>query len=244
MVAVQVGYAKTTYYIIGDFWEIVERLKGQQARFRFRSRRWRWPSSYPALISTMLPYYVLEGTFAEAQRLQLEYDRVTIAPTQQWIKSHTNMAQASVEWWEATRFKRKEATRTRKLFEQYRDRVELAVRAVDQPSAKLEREQIAALQQTRRTVEKYEARIVKWLAERARQRRREEVMARFEREMGLTRHDLLEAEAARGPDRLALYEELAGLEWQPHEVSELKAVVKHFLKEYRATLKKGKSIAA
>jgi hypothetical protein len=41
MVAVQVGFGKKTYYIIGDFWEIVERLKEQKARFRFRSRRWR-----------------------------------------------------------------------------------------------------------------------------------------------------------------------------------------------------------
>ncbi len=244
MVAVQVGFGKKTYYVIGDFWEIVERLKGQQARFRFRSRRWRWPSNQAALVSTMTPYYVLEGTFLEAQRLQLEYDRVTIAPTQHWLKSHSRMAQASVEWWEAARFKRTEDNRSRKLFEQYRDRVELALGAVDLPPADLEREQLTALQQTRRTMEKYEPRIVKWLAERAKQRRREEVMSRFEREIGLTRQDLMDAEAARGPDRLALYEELAGLEWQPHEISELKAVARHFLKEYRVRLRKEKSAAA
>ncbi|MDB5078977.1 MAG: hypothetical protein JWP00_901 [Chloroflexi bacterium] len=233
MVAVQVGFDKKTFYIIGDFWDIVDRLKGHQARFRFRARRWRWPSNHPALISSMSPYYVLEGSFSEAQALQLEYDRVTIAPTQQWVKSHARIAQVSVEWWEEARFKRKDDARTRKVFEQYRDRVALALTVVDTGPAELEREQIVALQQTRRTLEKYEERVVKWLGERAKQRRREEVMARFEREMGLTRQDLLEAEAARGPDRLALYEELAGLEWQPHEVSELKTVVKHFLKEYR-----------
>jgi hypothetical protein len=244
MVAVQVGFGKKTYYIIGDFWEIVERLKGEKARFRFRSRRWRWPAGHAALVSTMTPYYVLEGSFSEAQRLQLEYDRVTIEPTQQWVKSHRHMAQASVEWWEAARFKRKEDSRSRKLFEQYQGRVELAADSVDLPPAELEREQITALQQTRRTLEKYEPRIVKWLADRAKQRRREEVMSRFEREMGLTRRDLIDAEAARGPDRIALYEELAGLEWQPHEISELKAVVRHFLKEYRVKLKKEKATAA
>lgn len=244
MVAVQVGFEKKTFYIIGDFWDIVDRLKGQNARFRFRARRWRWPSNHPALVSAMSPYYVLEGTLSEAQVLQLAYDRVTIASTQQWVKSHVRMAQVSVEWWEEARLKRFDSTRNRKLFEQYRSRVEIALGVVDHPAAELEREQIVALQQTRRTLEKYEERVVKWLGERAKQRRREEVMVRFEREMGLTRQDLMEAEIARGPDRMALYEELAGLEWQPHEVSELKAVVKHFLKEYRANLKKAKSIAA
>ncbi len=244
MVAVQVGYDKKTFYVIGDFWDIVERLKGQHARFRFRARRWRWPLSQTALVSTMSPYQIIEGNFSEAQASQLEYDRATIAPTQQWVKSHGRMAQASVEWWEATRFKRKDDDRTRKLFEQYRNRVETAATVTETPPGELDREQIVALHQTRRTLEQYEERIVKWLGERAKQRRREEVMARFEREMGLTRQDLMEAEIARGPDRLALYEELGGLEWQPGEISELKSVVKYFLKEYRAGLKKGKSIAA
>lgn len=244
MVAVQVGYDKKTFYVIGDFWDIVERLKGQRARFRFRSRRWRWPLSHTALVSTMFPYHVLEGSFSEAQTRQLEYDRATIEPTQQWIKSHARMAQVSVEWWEAARLKRRDDARNRKIFEQYRSRVETALAVVDLPPVELDRDQIVGLQQTRRTIEAYEERIVKWMGERAKQRRREEVMERFEREMGLTRQDLMEAEIARGPDRLALYEELAGLEWQPHEVSELKTVVKHFLKEYRANLKKHKSIAA
>lgn len=243
MVAVQVGYDKKTFYVIGDFWDIVERLKGQHARFRFRARRWRWPQSHSALVSTMFPYHIIEGNFSEAQTRQLEYDRTTIGPTQQWLKSHVRMAQASVEWWEATRFKRRDDNRTRKLFEQYRERVEAALGILEMPPAELDREQIVALQQTRRTLEQYEERIAKWLGERAKQRRREEVITRFEREMGLTRQDLMDAEIARGPDRLALYEEVAGLEWQPHEVSELKAVVKHFLKEYRANLKKGQPAA-
>ena len=243
MVAVQVGYDKKTFYVIGDFWDIVERLKGQHARFRFRARRWRWPLSHSALVSTMFPYHIIEGNFPEAQARQLDYDRATIGPTQQWVKSHSNMARASVEWWEATRFKRKDDARTRKLFEQYRERAATAQTVTEVPPAVLDREQIVALQQTRRTLEQYEERIVKWLGERAKQRRREEVMSRFEREMGLTRQDLIEAEIARGPDRLALYEELAGLEWQPHEISELKSVVKHFLKEYRASLKKARTAA-
>lgn len=243
MVAVQVGYNKRTLYVIGDFWDIVARLKSQHARFRFRARRWRWPLSQNALVSTMSPYRVIEANFSEAQSLQLDYDRATIAPTQQWVKSHARMAQASVEWWEATRFRRRDHDRNRKLFEQYRERVETAATVTDLPPGELDKDQIVALQQTRRTLEQYEERIVKWLGERAKERRREEVMARFEREMGLTRQDLLEAEIARGPDRLALYEELGGLEWQPTEISELKSVVKHFLKEYRAALKKAKAAA-
>src|SRR5947209_178679 len=135
MVAVQVGFEKKTFYIIGDFWDIVDRLKGQNARFRFRARRWRWPSNHSALVSTMSPYYVLEGSLSEAQVLQLEYDRVTIAPTQQWVKSHARIAQVSVEWWEETRLKRKDDVRNRKLFEQYRSRVEIASGVVDMPPA-------------------------------------------------------------------------------------------------------------
>src|SRR4051812_12824946 len=100
MVAVQIGYDKKTFYVIGDFWDIVEKLKSQHARFRFRARRWRYPSSHHTLVSTMFPYHVLEGTFSEAQNRQLDYDRTTIAPTQQWVKSHVRMAQVSVEWWE------------------------------------------------------------------------------------------------------------------------------------------------
>ena len=243
MVAVQVGYDKKTFYIIGDFWDIVERLKGQHARFRFRARRWRWPLSQSALVSIMFPYHIIEGNFSEAQARQIDYDRTTIGPTQQWLKSHVRMAQASVDWWEATRFKRRDDSRTRKLFEQYRERVETALGILEMPPPDLDKDQIVALQQTRRTLEQYEERIVKWLGERAKQRRREEVMSRFEREMGLTRQNLIEAEIARGPDRLALYEELAGLEWLPPEISELKSVVKHFLKEYRANLKKGQPAA-
>lgn len=244
MVAVQVGYNKKTFYVIGDFWDIVQRLKGQQARFRFRARRWRWPQSQAALESTMFPYHVLETSFSEAQASQLEYDRATIAPTQDWLKSHTRMAQVSVEWWETARLKGKTDSRNLKLFEQHRQRVETALSVLDQPAVELAREQIVALQQTRRLLETYEERIVKWLGERAKERRREELLVRFEREMGLTRQDLMEAEIARGPDRIAIYEELAGLEWHSAEVSELKTAIKHSLKEYRAQLKKSKTLAA
>jgi hypothetical protein len=233
MVGVRLRYSKDTLYVIGDFWEIVGRLKANQARFRFRSRRWRWPDSLDALERAMQPYPVLPVSFSEAQVLQLAYDRVYIKPTQEWVAAHAQLAQLSVEWWEAVRFKRKENPKSRKAFETYREQVALALTITGVPPEELEREHITALQQTRRTVEKYEARITKWAAERTKERRRETLLARFEDEMGLSRENLAEVEALKGASRQALYEELAGLDWMPHEISELKAVAKHLLKEQR-----------
>lgn len=233
MVGVRLGYSKETYYIIGDFWDIVERLKANHARFRFRSRRWRWPAGFNALEKVMQPYPVLPVSFSEAQAQQLIYDRAHIHPAQEWLTAHATLAQTSVEWWEAVRYKQKDNPKSRKVFEDYREQVALALNAVDVPPEELERGQIAALQQTRRTLEKYEARINKWAIERAKERRREALLARFEDEMGLSRENLAEVEAIKGASRQALYEELAGVDWMPHEISELKAVAKHLLKEQR-----------
>ncbi|HEX2913127.1 MAG TPA: hypothetical protein VH186_20155 [Chloroflexia bacterium] len=233
MVAVKVRNSDKTLYIIGEFWEIVERLKAQGAYFRFRSRRWRWPGGLSELEATMSPYVVLEGGRNEAHALQLEYDRAHIEPTRQWIKAHTRMSQLSVEWWQEAKLGRRQDSKARKEYEQYRERVELAFASLDILAEELERDQITALQQTQRTVEKYEGRIVKWLADRTKARRREELLARFEQEMGYTRDNLLEAEAARGAARQALYEEVAGLDWLPHEISELKVAARALLKQRR-----------
>lgn len=223
MVAVQVRHGDT-FYIVGEFWEIVERLKANRSYFRFRARRWRWPGSRGDLEEAMQPYPVLEITFSQAQALQLEYDRAHIAPTQEWVKAHRNMSQTSVEWWASSRLK--PDAKSQKLYNTHRERVELALQVVDKLPAELAREEIVALQQTRRTLEKYESRIVKWVGERAKVRRREEVLHRFETEMGFSREHLVEVEMAGNAARQALYEELAGLEWLPHELSELKALAR------------------
>ncbi len=231
MVAVRLGYSQDTYYIIGEFWEIVARLKANHARFRFRARRWRWPDNFAALEAAMWPYAVLPVTLAEAQQRQLLYDRDHIQPTQQWIAAHIGPIRDSVEWWEATRFKRKEDPKSKKLYATHQERVALALAAINLPAAELERDQIVALQQTQRLVEKYESRIAKWATERDKARRREALIARFEDEIGLSRENLLEAEASRGASRQALYEELNGLDWMPHEIAELKAAAKFLLKQ-------------
>ncbi len=241
MVAVQVRYGDT-FYIIGDFWEIVERLKAHRAYFRFRARRWRWPESRDALEKTMQPFEVLDTTFSQAQQFQFQYDLEHIAPTQQWLKTHANLVAVSVEWWEATRLKGKEDRKHHKEFATHQERVALALASTDTAPAELDRERIVALQQTQRQVEKYEPRIVKWLGERAKIRRREELLERFEREMGLTRENLLELETTRGAARQALYEEVAALEWQPHEINELKAAVRFLTAQERNAKKVSKAV--
>ncbi len=233
MVAVQVRYGDT-FYIIGDFWEIVERLKAHRSYFRFRARRWRWPESLNALEMAMQPFEVREVALSEAQRLQLDYDRLHIAPTQEWVSGHTRLAQVSVEWWEAVKLKGKTDKRNEKLYQQHTQRIELALQAAQLPAADLDRDQTFSLQYARRIIEQYEPRIVKWLGERAKERRREELLTRFEREMGLSRAQLAEVEAERGPARLALYEELGGLEWQGPDITELKAAVRLLLKGVRS----------
>lgn len=230
MVAVQIKYSGETYYIIGEFWEIVARLKAHQARFRFRARRWRWWESLSDLERVMQPYPVAAVSQTQAQTLQLEYDRLHIAPTQEWAKAHAGLLQDSVEWWAATRLKPEDNPKRRKLYEAHRAQVATALSAFDLPAVELEREQVLALQQTRRLVEKYGSRITKWATEQVKIRRREEVLARFEEEMGLSQASLLEVESNRNA-RQALYEELAGLEWTPPEISELKAAAKILLRQ-------------
>ena len=232
MVAVQVRYGET-FYVIGDFWQIVDRLKAHQAFFRFRARRWRWPEDLTVLQQTMFPFEVQAVSFSQAQQLQLQYDLTHIAPTQAWVKAHANLARLSVEWWEATRLKGKEDARHKKEFDTHAARVALALASVDLPSAELTREQIVALQQTQRTIEKYELRLVKWMGERAKIRRREELLDRFERELALSRANLIEIETTKGASRQALYEEVAGLDWRPTEISELKAAAKFLVGQTR-----------
>ncbi len=236
MVAVQIRYSNETCYIIGEFWEIVDRLKANQARFRFRARRWRWPDSRVALESTMQPYPVLDVSFGEAQQLQLAYDRLHIAPTQQWIRTQRHSVQLAVEWWEATRLKT--TPKSQKEFATLQERATVALASIDLTPTELDRQQVTALQQMRRLIEKYEDRIVKWVGERTKTRRREQVLARFEAEMGLSQANLLEVEIERGAARQALYEELGGLEWTPPEISELKAAARLLLKEHKKAQKK------
>ena len=225
MVAVQIRYGET-FYVIGEFWEIVERLKAHRAYFRFRARRWRWPETRAALELTMQPFEVLDVTFSQAQALQLQYDLAHITPTQAWLKVQRGLAEASVEWWQTTKLKDAANSRQLKQFETHRDRLATALDALDLPAADLTRDQIVAMQQTRRLLEKYEPRLLKWLGDRAKIRRREALLDRFERELGLTRANLLEIETAGSAARQALYEEVAGLEWQPAEISELKAAAR------------------
>ena len=230
MVAVQMRYKGDTYYIIGDFWEIVERLKEHQARFRFRARRWRWPESLSSLEQTMQPYPVMDISYSEAQVLQLAYDRVHMGPTQQWLNTHRHSLQLLMEWWEATRLK--DNAKSQKAFARLKEQAEQALTVINLPTHELEREQVMALQQSRRMLEKYEERIVKWVGERVKARRREQVLARFESEMGLSRQNLLEIEQERGASRQALYEELAGLEWTSPEITELKTAAKILIKQH------------
>ena len=225
MVAVQIRYGET-FYVIGEFWEIVDRLKAHRAYFRFRARRWRWPETLATLETVMQPFEVRDVTFSQAQALQFQYDLAHIAPTQTWLKVQRGMAEASVEWWQTTRLKDSANARQLKQFETHRHRVTTALTALDLPPADLSREQIVAMQQTRRVLETYEPRLLKWLSERAKVRRRETLLDRFEREMGLTRANLVEIETAGSAARQALYEEVAGLEWQPAEISELKAAAR------------------
>src|SRR4051812_15652941 len=119
MVAVQMRYKGDTYYIIGEFWEIVERLKAHHARFRFPARRWRWPESLSSLEETMQPYPVLDISYAEAQMLQLAYDREHMGPTQQWLHTHRHSLQLLVEWWEATRLR--DNKKSQKAFERLKE---------------------------------------------------------------------------------------------------------------------------
>ena len=241
MVAVQVRYGDT-FYIIGDFWEIVDWLKAHRAYFRFRARRWRWPESLSVLEKTMQPFAVLEISRSEAQGLQLRYDVEHIGPTQVWLKVQASLAQASVEWWEATKLKDSTNKRQKKEFETHRERVELALASLNTPPADLSREAIVAMQQTQRLVEKYEQRVVKWVGERAKVRRREALLSRFEREMGLTRENLVEAEEARGAARQALYEEVAALDWQPVELAELKAAARFLVTQERKEAKRKEKV--
>ncbi len=229
MVAVRLGNSGDTYYVIGDFWEIVARLKANRARFRFRSRRWRWPGSFSDLKNVMQPFSVAAVNLSEAQQLQLIYDRNYIHATQDWIKANTRPVQDSVEWWAATRLK--DISRSQKQFKTHQERVNTALTAMSLSPNELERAQILALQQTQRLVKQYENRIAKWSQERDKARRREELVSRFEEEMGLSRADLLEVETSSPASRQALYEELAGLDWQRHEISELKAVARLLLRQ-------------
>jgi hypothetical protein len=238
MVAVRLANARESYYIIGPFWEIVARLKSSHARFRFRSRRWRWAGSLPELKTLMQPFAVAAVSLSEAQQLQLIYDREHIGPTRCWVSNHTDLINRSVEWWAATRLK-KDKARSEKLYQAHKERVATALSALTLTAPELDRAQILALQQTERLVKEYEPRINKWSTEQEKIRRRENLLARFEEEMGLSQENLLEVEASRGASRQALYEELAGLDWSPAEISELKAAAKLLLKQQKRAVKPG-----